>query len=96
MITINLTLRNPWSDCFEHVRAWHGRLFKHKAWEIECYRSDTVAEVECRFTVQEDHAGLTIGLGLFSYTVRAQIYDSRHWNYTTRTWEVYADDQTNS
>lgn len=89
MITINLTLRNPWSDRFEHVRVWSGRLFKYKAWEVECYRSDTVAEVEARFTIHEDHAGLTVGLGLFSYTLRAQIYDSRHWDYERKQWVTY-------
>ena len=83
MIDINLTLRNPWSDRFEHVRAWSGKLFGHKGWEIEIYRSDTVAEVEVKFTVRQDHAGLTLGLGLFSYTLRAQVYDSRHWDYET-------------
>ena len=89
MIHINLTLRNPWSDRFEHIRAWNGQLFKHKAWEVECYRSDTVAEVEAKFTTQEDHAGVTIGVGLFSYTLRAQVYDSRHWDYKLKKWVVY-------
>ena len=80
MICINLTIRNPWSDCFEHVRAWSGQLSKNKHWEIECYRSATVVEVECGFTVRTDHAGLTVGLGLLSYTFRAQVYDNRHWD----------------
>jgi hypothetical protein len=89
MICLNLTLRNPWSDRFEHIRAWSGQLSKHKAWEVECYRSDTVAEVEVKFTTQEDHAGIAIGLGLFSYTIRAQVYDSRHWDYKLKQWVIY-------
>jgi hypothetical protein len=91
MIYINLTLRNPWSDKFEHVRAWDGRLFKHKAWEVEIYRSDTVAEVEAKVSVCEDHAGVTLGLGLFSYTLRAQFYDTRHWNYAKKEWQTYEE-----
>jgi len=91
MIYINLTIRNPWSDRFEHIRAWSGPLSKNKYWEIECYRSDTIAEVECKFTVREDHAGLTIGVGLFSYTIRAQVYDTRHWDY-----DKHAYSQSNS
>lgn len=89
MIYINLTINNPFSDKFEHVRAWGGKLFKHKAWEVEIYRSDTIAEIEAKFTVQQDHAGLALGLGLFSYTLRAQFYDSRHWDYTKNKWVEY-------
>jgi hypothetical protein len=91
MIYINLTLRNPWSDRFEPLISRGGKLFTNKAWEIEAYRSDTVAEFETRLTVREDHAGLTIGLGLFSYTLRAQFYDTRHWNYEKKAWEVYEE-----
>lgn len=89
MIYVNLTIRNPWSDQFEHIGAWAGKLFRHKAWEIEIYRSDTIAEVESKFTVREDHAGIMLGLGLCSYTIRAQLYDTRHWNYTKQCWEIY-------
>ena len=89
MIYINLTINNPFSDKFEHVRAWAGQLFKHKAWEVEIYRSDTIAEIEAKFTVRQDHAGLTLGLGLFSYTLRAQFYDTRHWNYELNQWVAY-------
>lgn len=89
MIYVNLTIRNPWSDKFEHVYVWAGSLFKHKAWEIEIYRSDTIVEFESKFNVCEDHAGLSLGLGLFSYTLRAQFYDTRHWNYEKKAWEVY-------
>jgi hypothetical protein len=86
MIYINLTIRNPWSERFEHVRAWAGQLSFNKAWEIEIYRSDTIAEFETKITVREDHAGIMLGLGLFSYTLRAQLYDTRHWNYAEKRW----------
>jgi len=91
MIYINLSLLNPWSDRFEPVWSWGKSLFKHKAVEIEYYRSNTVAEFETRLTFREDHAGLTLGLGLFSYTLRLQFYDTRHWNYADKCWEVYND-----
>lgn len=91
MIWINLILPNPRSDKFEHVRAWAGTLIAHKAWEVEIYRSGIVAEVEAKFTVHQDHAGLTLGLGLFGYTLRAQLYDTRHWNYEKKAWETYEE-----
>lgn len=92
MITINLSLTNPWSDRFEPTWSWGKKITKYKAVEVETYRSDTVVEFEARFKVREDHAGLTLGLGLFSYTLRAQIYDTRHWNYEKKAWEVYEED----
>lgn len=95
MIYINLTLRNPWSDKFEIVRVWSKQLFKHKAWEVEIYRSDTIAEFETKLTIREDHAGLMLGLGLFSYTLRAQFYDTRHWNYEEKRWHVYTEEGHN-
>lgn len=92
MIYFNLTIRNPWSDKFEHVLARGGRLFKHKAWEFEIYRSDTVAEFETKLSIREDHAGVMLGLGIFSYTIRFQFYDTRHWNYDKKAWETYEED----
>ena len=53
---------NPWSDRFEPVWSWGKSISKHKAVEIEVYRSNTIAEVEARLRFREDHAGLTIGL----------------------------------
>ncbi len=89
MIYINLSLINPWSDRFKPLWSWGRRLTKNKAIEVEVYRSNTVAEFEARLRHREDHAGLTIGLGLFSYTLHIDFYDTRHWNYATKQWEVY-------
>ena len=91
MIYINLSLMNPWSDRFEPVWSWNTKLTKNKAVEIEVYRSNTVVEFEARLRHREDHAGLIVGLGLLSYTLRAQFYDTRHWNYEKKAWEVYEE-----
>jgi hypothetical protein len=89
MICLNLTIRNPWSDRFEIVVSRGKKITQNKAWEFEIYRSDTVIELETRITVREDHAGVVLGFGLLSWTVRAQIYDTRHWNYETKKWVQY-------
>ena len=91
MIYINLSLMNPWSNRFEPTWSWGRKLFEHKAVEIEVYRSNTVIEFEARLRHREDHAGLTVGLGLLSYTLRAQFYDTRHWNYEKKEWQVYEE-----
>ena len=89
MINFNFTLRNPWSDRFEPLVSRGGKLSKHKAWEVELYRCDSIAEIEAKFTIREDHAGIVLGLGLFSYVIQLQWYDTRHWNYATHQWEMY-------
>ena len=91
MIYLNFSLMNPWSDCFEPVRSWGKAVSKYKAIEVEVYRSNTIAEFEARLRFREDHAGLTIGLGFLSYTLRAQFYDTRHWNYEKKVWETYEE-----
>ena len=91
MIYINLSLMNPWSDRFDPVWSWDTQLTKNKAVEIEVYRSNTVVEFEARLRDREDHAGLIVGLGLLSYTLRAQFYDTRHWNYEKKAWETYEE-----
>ncbi len=91
MIYLNLTIRNPFSDRFSNVYATGGKLSKNKAWEFQIYRSDTVVELETKFSIREDHAGFKLGLGLFSWTMDLQVYDTRHWNYDTKTWQVYEE-----
>jgi hypothetical protein len=91
MIYLNFSLINPWSDCFEPGWSWGKAVSKYKAIEVEVYRSNTVAEFETRLRFREDHAGLTLGLGLFSYTLRAEFYDTRHWNYEKKAWETYEE-----
>lgn len=92
MININLQLVNPWSELFEPLRFWHGSVTKNKAWELQTYRSNTVAEFEFRFSLgREDHAGLTIGLGLFSWTAQFSLRDVRHWDYENNCWVEYEE-----
>ena len=91
MIYINLSLLNPWSDLFEPIWSWNKLVSKHKAIEVEVYRSNTIAQFETRLRFREDHAGLTFGLGLFSYTLNAQFYDTRHWDYEKKVWKTYEE-----
>jgi hypothetical protein len=89
VINLNLTIRNPWSDRFKIVVAGNKKITQNKAWEFEIYRSDTVIELETRISIREDHAGIVLGFGLLSWTVRAQIYDTRHWDYEAKNWVQY-------
>lgn len=67
-----------------------GKLpIKHKFWEFEIYRDPTLISLLFSYTTHEDHAGLTIRLGMFSFVLGFMIYDSRHWDYETNSWEIY-------
>ena len=87
MIAITFALQNPrfrsWRD-FKNIHNWAGRLpFKNKYWEVEVL-------VEFHFTVRTrcDHAGATLGLGLFNYSINLSFYDNRHWDHETNTWNT--------
>lgn len=94
MIKLSFTLTNPWSDRFDAGWMRGGHLYSNKAWEFQAYRSNTIVEAEIRFSIREDHAGLKLEFGLFTYSFVFQIYDTRHWNYADRKWEVYDDEET--
>ena len=89
MINLNLRIENPWSDKFDAGYCWNGKLTKHKVWEFQAYRSNAILEAGLRTTIRTDHAGINLEFGLFSFRFVAQIYDARHWNYDTQTWENY-------
>ena len=89
MIYINLSITNPFSDKFENVYSTSGRVSKYKAWEFQIYRSDTIVELESRITFQQDHAGFKLGVGLFSWTIDFNFYDTRHWDDETNDWMKY-------
>jgi hypothetical protein len=42
-----------------------------------------------RWNHKTDHAGIEFGIGIFGYGVNFRIYDTRHWNSDTDTWEEH-------
>jgi|LauGreDrversion4_2_1035121.scaffolds.fasta_scaffold3139805_1 hypothetical protein len=86
MINFNLNIDNPWSDRWNTVWYTSGLLPKHKAWELNGYRTNLMINAELRLTVKGDHAGLHMMFGLFGYSVEFSIYDTRHWDWENDTW----------
>lgn len=92
MLRLDLVICNIWTkDKFKNLWNKAGSITKHKHWEVELYRYypeflgirlDTCWR-------GGDHAGFSVELILLGYTFRAKIYDSRHWNYFTNSWEIY-------
>jgi hypothetical protein len=89
MIKLNLVIENPWSDKFDPGYYWAGKITNYKSWEFQSYRSNTLFESSIYITHRCDHAGLKLEFGFFSFSFQFNIYDNRHWNYNTKTWEVY-------
>jgi hypothetical protein len=81
MINFSFGLRNPFSNRWDNIYN-RGTTFSkyHKAVEFEVYRDTTIVSLSFRWNIRQDHAGMSLDLGLFGYTVSAQYYDTRHWN----------------
>ena len=94
MINLNFNLYNPWSrrrDVMLNRFLWfkHGTLTKHKAWEFCGYATHHIIDFYFNLTFKGDHAGLQSQFGLLGYSIEFSIYDTRHWDYDTDTWEKY-------
>lgn len=91
MINIYFSIRNPWATKFGPLKHYYGSFSKNKAWEVTfCKTSDLVGLI-INITYQQDHAGLHFSLALFGYSLDISVYDCRHWNHTTKTWETDAE-----
>ena len=74
MINLRFSITNPWSDKFENLFSRAGKTpFKHKFWEFQFMRTDEIACVDVRYTIRQDHSGLDLWFGLFSYSVNFKI-----------------------
>ena len=96
ILNIRIELTNPFDrwEFFKNLGCVSGRLIKHKAWELEhTFYSGVLLDVDVRWTYKQDHAGLELVIGLLGYGVHFRLYDTRHWNYDTNSWEEYNFDQ---
>ena len=88
-----VSLRTQISLPFDHFRnlgCVSGRIGKHTAWELEhTYYSGSLFDIDISWSIQEDHAGCEITVGLFGYGIHFRIYDTRHWNYERKSYETY-------
>jgi hypothetical protein len=91
MIYFNINIRNPrWWNRWEGIKHWSGSTpFKHKFWEVQFMKNSELFRIEFNWTVQQDHAGVQLELGLFGYQLDFNFYDNRHWDTETNSWKVY-------
>ena len=70
------------------------QVTKHKYLEVESYcGSDDLIGFAFRLAWRSDHEGLMIDLSLFRQSLSIMLYDNRHWNSETNTYEVYEDEK---
>jgi len=87
MISLNFTIRNPWSRQFDNLwNRCYATPFQNKHVELELTRDFTLLSVMFNWTIRQSHAGLDIELGLFGYCFHFNFYDCRHWDYETRSF----------
>ena len=91
MINLKFNIANPWrtDKIWNILWSKYGSITENKAWEYNGYRTGNIINVEFHWTLQGDHAGARLMLGLFGYEVELDFYDTRHWNYDQNTWECY-------
>lgn len=95
MIKIELVLHNLWArGNFKNLWNKAGSITRRKHWELELYRySPEFLGIRLDTGWRgHDHAGFSVELILLGYILHAKIYDSRHWNYRTNSWEIYTGD----
>ena len=91
MINLDFSIVNPWrTDKIWDILWSKSRLItQNKAWEFNGYRTGRVINLQLEWTLQGDHAGARIMLGVFGYEVELSFYDTRHWDYDLATWKCY-------
>lgn len=63
-----------------------------KAIEVEMYYVEkhwNLFEIYFGLTNHCDHAGLKFNFEILGLCFSFNIYDRRHWNYETNTWEIH-------
>lgn len=87
MLSLNFRITNPWaSQIFKNIWSFNRLLTRHVCLELELLRdTDTIFEAGFQVRLNCDHAGVHCNLGLLSYHIDLNIYDTRHCDHETYT-----------
>ena len=69
---------------------------KNKRFEYEVTRCPPEVLFSCVIDIEwsgHDHAGPSFEIEIFGWMLRVGIYDIRHWDDDTNTWEVYEEEE---
>lgn len=80
MISINLTLQNPFSLRWKCIAYSAFQLSEHKVLELQFDRTNDIIGFCLRLRLRTDHAGVFVSLALLGYDAALHFYDTRHWD----------------
>lgn len=92
MINFSFSLRNPFSKLFRSKVLVDTRVFDHKFIEIEYIRNNELIGCWFNWSLRQSHAGISLGMILFSFGLYVTFEDVRHWDYDNNCWEKYDDE----
>jgi hypothetical protein len=81
---------NP-NDWFISFYNYDYKLTKNKRFEAD-FAYDAYHNLFLSINTEfrgRDHAGPRFEIGLFGYSARFAIYDTRHWDYKNNTWKNF-------
>jgi len=86
LFSLRFQISTPW-EYFKNLGWIHGRIGQYKFWELEhTYYAGSLFDIDCSWSIREDHAGFYIAVGLLGYGIHFSIRDKRHWNDRKGTW----------
>lgn len=93
MISINFTIRNPFSQQFKNL--WHsacGTPFNNKFIETELCKDSSLLCFRFELTARQSHAGVNFEIGVLGYCFHFNFYDNRHWNIEAGRYYRYNEE----
>ncbi len=87
MVEIKFAVSNPFSNRWG-ILITKVKQFSKKAVEFNVYKTNSILAVELNFSSRRDHAGLRFDIGFLGYDVELHLYDVRHWDRETKSWEL--------
>jgi hypothetical protein len=88
MIFLSLSLSNPFSNRYSVVYEKTGKTWNpHKFWDLSICKKSSIIGFAFDFTMRQDHAGFSLEIELFGWSIEYSFYDNRHWDYENGCWE---------
>lgn len=87
MINVSIRLKNPFSNRWKVILSKSNNLSATKAAEINLYKTPHICNIEFDLSIRQDHAGIRMSLGFLGYDIEFTMYDVRHWNYKSNSWD---------
>lgn len=99
-MTFRFSLSLPYGWAKDHTVKWfstyaHKNLSENKSfeWQTDYFHWTNLFSFELDLIpTGSDHASVGFSLTLFGFMVDCKIYDSRHWDHDTNTWEKYDEE----